>query len=235
MTNNRGVTLLALVVAVAVIGVLAVIAVPQFSMYRQKAAKVKIRPHLSDNSLKIVDAMESTLDIANYAFKTPTSMDYKEEAEIELKISKKQTGEELKKSFKLSNRERTESGETKVSNKVQATLASTDFDVKLLSPDTQLVSSTNTFVWLWKIKPLHHGNGSLHLSVNAILDEGPYVLRALDKDITITITMPDRFKLFVKNNWEYLKWGWTAIFVPIILYLWNLYKKKRTSTLPPSP
>jgi len=177
-------------------------------------------------STKLIDSIVAMLEQASFAYKIPETIDYAESARVELRISKKLSEGEIKKDISLKKSETIESGQTKISNKIQATLTSTDFSITSKTPDTQLISSVDTFIWQWDIKPLHQGLGGLHLSVNALLDEGPYVLRSLDREIKVTITSASRARLFIDKNWEYLKWGWTAIFIPIFGYLWKKRKTK---------
>ncbi|SNB46294.1 hypothetical protein [Geobacter sp. DSM 9736] len=225
MDNNRGLTLFQVLVIVFVIGIVAAVMVPQYSA--RKATRSSDHVPLVQSSLDHIDAFEKTLDLGNFAFKAPSIIDFKDHPPVELRISKKQTEEELKKSLTAKEKEQVESGQLKISDKIQATLTSTDFQITSLTPDTQLISSTNVFVWKWKIKPLHAGTASLHLSVNAMLEEGPYVLRSLDRDIAVTITTRDRVEAFINKYSEYLKWSWTALVVPIFLYAWKRYGKKK--------
>ncbi len=183
----------------------------------------------SKYSTKQIDKIVDGFEQGSFAFKAPLSMDIRDPpATVTLEISSKLSKEEIRKVIGAKETEQAESGTIEISNNVEATLSSSDFDVILQSKNPQLVSSGKVFTWEWTIKPKKVEKtmvGKLHLDVSTTLDEGVYVLHTLNKEISITISKVDQGVDVVKSNWEYLKWAWGAVLVPVFGFIWKKYTK----------
>jgi hypothetical protein len=114
-----------------------------------------------------------------------------------------------------------------VSNRMEARLSGTNFQITAITPETQAVTRNDVTDWKWEIKPISAGRQYLHLTLSALLKlEGistPRTIRTFDRTIEVEVSWDQRVTTFLKNNWQ---WLWAAILVPVAGWLW---KRKKDS------
>lgn len=183
-------------------------------------------PYPPPTSTQVIDKIVKELEWGNIVFNAPTSMRFKEKETIELLLSHSVSIKELK--TQLEKALGIESASVKISNRMEARLSGTGFQVEARFPEVQAVSSKGVIQWKWYVTPTEHGLQRLHLTLSAILTvsnrDAPFVIRTFDRTIDVEISLAQRASSFFSKNW---KWLWAAILVPVVGYLWRRYDKAK--------
>jgi len=183
-------------------------------------------PTASDPITEILQSLPT----GNIAFNVPQSMNRDDTKSIQLKLSLVAPIDDLKKSI-------TEEGEKEgttisVSDLMEADLTGSNFTITGVTPETQVISSTDETEWEWDIKPTDTGLQKLHLTLSVLLDfkgtSTPRAVRTFDKEIDVEVTPGQQISSFIGANWQ---WLWTVILVPIGAWVWSRRRKNNT---PPS-
>jgi hypothetical protein len=187
-------------------------------------------PNLPPTSTQVIDKIVKELEWGNIVFNAPTSMRFKETEAIELLLSHSVSIQELRTQLEKANG--IESASVQISNRIEARLSGTGFQVEALFPEVQTVGSKGVIQWKWYVTPTEHGLQRLHLTLSAILTvsdrDAPFVIRTFDRTIDVEISLAQRASSFFSKNW---KWLWAAILVPVVGYLWRRhYKAKHEAT-----
>jgi hypothetical protein len=171
-----------------------------------------------------VDQSVRQLDWGNIAFNAPASMRYAQPQIVELLLSPSLSVADLQ--AQLQQKVGVESARAQISNRMEAQLTGSGFGIEAQMPDLQAVTSQQATRWTWKVTPTGHGPQTLHLTLSAHIDvagrDAPLVVRTFDRDIQVSITIPQRVSGFIQKNWQ---WLWAVIVVPIAGYLWRRRKK----------
>jgi hypothetical protein len=171
-----------------------------------------------------VDESVRQLDWGNIAFNAPASMRYAQPQIVELLLSPSLSVADLQ--AQLQQKVGVESARAQISNRMEAQLTGSGFGIEAQMPDLQAVTSQQATRWTWKVTPTGHGPQTLHLTLSAHIDvagrDAPLVVRTFDRDIQVSITIPQRVSGFIQKNWQ---WLWAAIVLPIAGYLWRRRKK----------
>lgn len=183
-------------------------------------------PEPPPTSTQVIDKIVKGLEWGNIVFNAPTSIRFKETETIELLLSHSVSIQELQTQLEKANQ--IESASVEVSNRMEARLSGTGFQIEALFPEVQTVSSKGVIQWKWYATPTEHGLQHLHLTLSAILTvsdrDAPFVIRTFDRTIDVEISLAQRASGFFSKNW---KWLWAAILVPIVGYLWRRYNKAK--------
>lgn len=176
------------------------------------------------SSVELVDESVRQLDWGNIAFNAPASMRYAQPQIVELLLSPSLSVADLQ--AQLQQKVGVESARAQISNRMEAQLTGSGFGIEAQMPDLQAVTSQQATRWTWKVTPTGHGPQTLHLTLSAHIDvagrDAPLVVRTFDRDIQVSITIPQRVSGFIQKNWQ---WLWAAIVLPIAGYLWRRRKK----------
>jgi beta-lactamase superfamily II metal-dependent hydrolase len=178
---------------------------------------------------EVIDYIVGEMEWGNIVFNTPSSMQFKKTETIELLLSHSVSTKELQK--QLENVSIIESARVKISNRMEALLSGTGFQVEALFPKVQSVSSKGVIKWKWYVTPTKQGLQRLHLTLSAILNvsdrDAPFVIRTFDRTIEVKVSLAHRASSFFSKNW---KWLWAAVLIPIATFYWKWRKKKGTKT-----
>lgn len=223
MCIRKGFTLIELLVVIVIIVIL-------FVMLMQVGGKLEPSPNTDPNlpptSTQVIDKIVKELEWGNIVFNAPTSMRFKEKETIELLLSHSVSIQEIR--TQLEKAHKIEFASIKISNRMEARLSGTGFQVEALFPEVQIVSSKGVIQWKWYVTPTEHGLQHLHLTLSAILTvsnrDAPFVIRTFDRTIDVEISLAQRASSFFSKNW---KWLWVAILVPVVGYLWRRYYKAK--------
>ena len=174
-----------------------------------------------------VDNEIEKMQTANIVFDTPSSMYRNKTYIINLKLDAVKDISDLLKELSATEKE---SAVVKYSSTMKAELISENkkaFEITLITPDTQVISSINTTSWKWDVTPLEQGEQNLHLSLTAFLDiegkEKALSIKTFDKVIVVNIAYPDEIFLFMQNNW---KWILGSLLFPLVGFWWKNNRKK---------
>lgn len=185
----------------------------------------------NDNPQTIVqriDAYFSSLKSAAYTFNPPSPIRVAEPVTVHFWLDPQAApaalAEELKKLVPQDGA-RVESGKTKWSPKMRATLSGSDFDVKAIDSEEQMISSTQRTTWSWDITPSHPGEKlALHLRLAVILPDefgAPKTVTTLDREINVEVTQWWLFDHYFDKYWKWLLGGFGTVIVSFIAWWWK--------------
>jgi hypothetical protein len=151
------------------------------------------------NSLDDADRFLKRMDWGQMAFNVPVSMPCNSSATIDLLISPTMStnqlvavvNEEIQSEGQKSNK--VESATLKIFGRMQAVLVSSGsgFNIKLLTPEVQMLSRTEPTEWKWQIEPKKSGPQDLYLTVNAAYrlngEDGYQMVRTFDRVIQVQV------------------------------------------------
>jgi hypothetical protein len=226
MPTKSGSHKLYLVGGVAILAVAIVI----FSLFffREGKAPPIMTPSVSPppaSSVSLVDKILRELNWGNIAFTVPSTMRYKHPQLVELVLSSSLSIAQLQ--AQLEQKEGVGSARVRISNRMEAQLTGSGFQIQALTPELQAITSEQTARWRWEVVPAEPGSHSLHLTLSALIDiagrDTPLVVRTYDQSIEVKIAVSQRVYGFFSNNWQ---WLWATVLVPIALYLWRRWKKR---------
>ncbi len=172
-----------------------------------------------------IDKLLNEMEFGAIAFNAPHSININDSSQIHLLLSLAETVDKLKKTI-------AEEGEKigatiRVADRMEARLTGYMFQITAITPEQQAVSKSYDTEWRWEIHPKKEGQHSLHLTITALLEvdghSTPRAIRTFDREIEVTVTIPQKFTGFFKNNWQ---WLWAAILLPVFGWLW---KRKKTA------
>jgi hypothetical protein len=178
------------------------------------------------DSLALVDEAVQGLDWGNIAFNAPDTMDYGHVRTVELVLSPTLPVSDLQ--SQLEDQTGVQLAQVQISNRMEARLTGSGFDIVAMRPDLQAVTTQHLTRWVWEVTPTGHGTQKLHLSLSAHIDLGasdtPLVVRTFDRDIVVEVALGQRVTDFLEDNWN---WMWAAVVVPCCGYGWATWKKRR--------
>lgn len=180
-----------------------------------------------------IDVYFNSLNTAAYTFNPPSPISVAKPVTVHLWVDPQATSaalaEELK---KLVPRDATnvESGNTKWSPKMRATLSGSDFGVKAIDQEEQPVSSTQRTTWSWDITPLHPGEKlALHLRLAVVLPPElgpPKTVTTIDREINVEVTWWWLFDYYFEKYWKWLLGGLGSVVASAFAWWW----KNRSAT-----
>ena len=160
----------------------------------------------------------------------PKKMQWKDSDITKLRISPAvyETVEQLKQKFE-------ETEEPTVScvqatNQMKADLVGSAFDVEERNNPVQGMLRNAPTEWEWKVAASKGGRHELKLNLSYDLtprqEDGFHdvIPVPLDTKINVEVTPWQRVANFVGTNWQ---WLWTAILVPVAIWLWGRYKRSQ--------
>jgi len=171
-----------------------------------------------------LDRVLRQLDWGNIVFDAPSTMQHEKPQIVELLLSPSLSVEELQMS--LGHKAGAESARVHISNRMETELTGSGFAIEALTPNLQAIVRTQVCRWRWQVTPTEGGTQNLYLTLSAHIDaaghDAPLVVRTFDRRIQVEITLPQRVRWFVQNNWQ---WLWAAVLVPAAGYLWKRRKR----------
>lgn len=172
---------------------------------------------------KILDQMQ----LAGVAFNSPTRINIRQTALIQLLLDLSKSSAELKGMIEAEGRR--EGAQVRVSDRMQARLTGPNFSITAITPEVQAISGRRMTEWKWEVRPLSRGRQRLHLTLSALLDvdgaSTPRTVQTFDREIEVEVTWPQQAASFLENNWQ---WLWAALLLPALGWIWK--KKKGSST-----
>jgi hypothetical protein len=159
------------------------------------------------------DAIDA-LPKANFAFNSPATLELNQTTQIQLRVSLAESMDRLRAEIRAAGD--IEAGQVPVSNRIEAKLTGTNFEITSISDDIQLLGSRHTTEWSWDVKALEEGEQVLHLSLTSLLTvSGQEVRRSfpsLDRKIVVQVSGVNRASMLFGKYWQ---WMMTAIFIPL--------------------
>jgi len=161
---------------------------------------------------------------ANIAFHVPETMTLRKASEVRLVLSAQHSIKQLKK--KVTELGNVDGARIKYSNRMEARLTGTGFEIEAVTPEIQAVGGPNITEWRWEVKPTETGDQRLHLTLTAMIvvkgTDTPYPVRTFDQTLEVNVAWTTRISGFFKDNWQ---WLWAAILVPLVT--WWFSRRKR--------
>lgn len=175
-------------------------------------------------SEKSLDQLLQEMEIGAIAFNAPSRLNISDSQQIQLLLSLSEPMEQLQEQVQASGE--TIGANIKVSNRMEARLTGTMFNISAVTPEVQAISKSLPTEWRWEVSPIKEGNYNLHLTLTALLEvdgrETPRTIRTFDQIISVEVTTSQRIKGFINDNW---RWFWAVILVP--LFGWVISKLKK--------
>lgn len=232
--KRHWITTVALIVGIAVASILGLaqnnlLPVAPGSISFSPILSPTVAPSMNPSVTAIIvdDEAVKSLEWGNIIFNTPTEIQFEEPKIIELLLSPRKTVQELQ--AELNQQGELESAQVQISNRMEANLHGQSFGIKPLVPEVQPVSHEKTTRWKWEVTPTKYGTQSLHLALLAIINvwnqKEQFVIQTYDKKIEVKIFLTQRISKFIANNWQ---WLWAAILAPVVTFLWERSKSKRS-------
>jgi hypothetical protein len=185
----------------------------------------KIQPEFAEER-DDVDRILKGLKSGNFAFNVPTTMNLRDTALIQVLLSLETSIDDLKQKIEAAGEK--QGARIQVSNRMEARLSGSNFDITAVTPETQAVSQTQITEWKWEVKPRSTGHQQLHLTLSVLLDidgtSTPKPFDAFDKVIDVEVTWNQQARSFLEKNWQ---WLWAAVLVPIAGWLWRRKKASK--------
>ena len=233
LRNQRGVSLLELIISVSVILILVLIAIPAYQSYTiGMSEKVKLTeldrffkskifdqssfpPHLQYLEIHPhyirtrVDNIYNTLPSAYTYVGAPESMNIDDTRKVYVALSTR----ELTDAVRLFGDDVTVNQDiAKIADRVQATLESNDFEIASDSPLVQAVREGAVTQWSWGIRAKREGSHTLTINISAIVKvsgtDTPLVLKTYSKTIEVSVKPTQRVWSFLRENAE---WIWAPL------------------------
>jgi len=171
------------------------------------------------------DDIANQLRTANMSFSVPDKANINDSVRIELLIN-------LQKELQNLEKDLTESGkiysnQVLVSKILIANITAPAFEVKNITPERQILSSSQNTSWLWTLKPLTAGKHKIDIGITALIklngEESEHHIKTLKKTVDIEITTTQ-----IAYQWLLKYWQWisTTILIPLIIWI---YKNRKQS------
>lgn len=167
-----------------------------------------------------IDEIIRRMDWGNIAFNAPAKMKLDSPSNIQLVLSHSVPINELQKLITAEGEK--EGARIRISDRMEARLSGTDFQISAITPELQAVTRDDTTEWKWEVRPQRPGRHNLYLTLTAVLYvEGsplPRTIRTFDKTIEVEVSGWQTVFLLFRENWE---WAWTLIALPVGGLLWR--------------
>ncbi|EJG0703723.1 hypothetical protein C4G67_RS06115 [Vibrio parahaemolyticus] len=187
----------------------------------QTQPNIQIEPPIDPLALNEVDRLLKKFDFGSIAFNVPSSMKLSELKEINLLLSHSKSVQSLVDTINIEGKKY--GSEIKLSNRMQATLKGSGFEVTELSPRIQAVSSDVTSKWKWEVKAKEAGVLNLHFNLSALITldgaSTPIVVDTFNKKVEVKVTKVEAMKHFIISNWQ---WIVATLIIPLTGYLWRV-------------
>lgn len=170
-----------------------------------------------------IDEYLARMDVGQLAFNAPETMRLGETTQIRLVLSPTMSIEQIKEQL----RELPgilQGAEIKIAPEMEAVLTGQHFSITAITPAAQLVSRELPTEWRWEVSPTTAGAHRLHLALNAIILDGPRMLRTFDRTIEVDVSIGQQISGFVGEHWQ---WLWATAIVPIAGWLWSRRAARR--------
>ncbi|MDD5330639.1 MAG: hypothetical protein PHX38_11565 [Sulfuricella sp.] len=175
-----------------------------------------------------IDAFFNSLKTAAYTFNPPSPIKVAEPVTVHFWLDPQATAaelaEELKKAVPL-DAARVESGLSKWSPKMRATLSGQNFEVKAIDPEEQVVGATLRTTWSWDITPLNFGkNLALHLRLEALPPPeigSTKTITTIDREIRVEVTWWWLFDHYYEKYWKELLAGLGTALASLVAWWWK--------------
>jgi len=151
---------------------------------------------------------------ANIAFNTPDELTVGKSEMVQLLLSMQKTVEELKTA--VSAKGARDGATIEVSNKMEAKLTGSGFDIRAVTPEVQVISPTAQTEWKWEVEPTSTDAKRLHLTLSAhVMLDGekiPRVVKTFERTMNVKVNWTSEAYSFATGNWE---WLWATLLVPV--------------------
>lgn len=214
-----GFTVWEFAIVLAIVAVLALVAMPRYQSYDQKIQKPSI--------LAAVDKELAKLDWQQMAYTAPDRMEIGSMVTVDVVLGGNRTFAELVPLFE--NAGKAEGQRVQVADRMEAKLTGSGFEIIATTPETQLVSTTQVTIWRWQVKAKDLGNQKLYLSLNALLSvngkDTAKSIMTFQREISVQVTSVSGIWAFLERYWAYLTVAFTAVILPLFVYLWKKLTK----------
>lgn len=201
--------------------------IPSFETIKQ-SQKLRMIPSKKAETKKTDDWIEQ-LQRATVALTVPEKSNIHDDVRVELLISLQKTADDLKKDLSESGQRYAEP--LFVSRIVSATITAPDFEIKKVTPERQVLSASNNTTWLWTLRPKTSGFHKIDVGVTAIVTtnnkEIDHHMKTFKKTVEIEITSTQILLQWLSEYWEWLA---STIVIPLLLWLYNLRRKRSSDT-----
>jgi len=213
-----GFTIFELVIVLAMVGLLAAVALPAYQDYARKA-KVS-EPFASANR-----ALEA-LRWQNLALAAPNEMELGETARIQLVLGGEKSIGDLKSLLESAGTQ--EGKRILVSDRMEASLSGSGFEITAITPTSQTVSNRQITKWEWSVKAKEFGISHLNMSLNALLSvdgkDTQKSVQTFQRDIRVKVMSAKSAWAFVDYYRVYIGGISTAVVIPLFVYF---YKRRK--------
>lgn len=186
-----GFTLLEVVAVIIIVSLLAAVALPQYSMFKQKARTGSVIKRagvpIKDLEEQLSEGLKISFDDPNgfvssrlaldnlrkghVAFGAPKSIIHKEAEEVHLFFSVDKSQEELKKIVTKSAQIHGDQIEFSSVMEAKLTPSKTGLEVTPVLPEKRIVDTTKVNEWRWTVEAKSIGKYTLYLTVSALIGE----------------------------------------------------------------
>lgn len=185
--------------------------------FAQKSASTKKTPSLesppslemespASDPLAAVDQILNKLEFEKIAFNGPHTVNLNDTAIIQLFLGLATPTEELQQMVEAAGEKA--NVRIRVSDRMEARLSGSDFDVAAVTPELQVATRTDGVEWKWEIKPKSEGRHDLYLTLFALIDvDGAPSLREIrtfEKKIEVEVTWGQQAGSLFKSNWAWV-------------------------------
>ncbi|MFT3822606.1 MAG: hypothetical protein QM731_01750 [Chitinophagaceae bacterium] len=153
---------------------------------------------ISEEDIEILNTIKK-LKKAYLLFDGPSTMAIGKKQKIIVEVFRNEL-------IKLSISEQADISEITINKRLKMKLTGTDFDIKSLNSETQVVLPDRKTIWQWEIEPLKSGVKSLYLAATIALilnnKDEEYDYPVYSKDILVTVDQLYSLKKFWNKYWD---------------------------------
>jgi prepilin-type N-terminal cleavage/methylation domain-containing protein len=221
--KDKGFMLVEILIVLAVFAVLAAIAIPQFSKYRNKAAMRNItRSPIHD---AIQDEIKR-LAPGKILYNPPRQMRQGKKERVEVRVARQFAGDLA---AGLRGRGEPAIRQIQVGSVMIAQLSGDSFTIKPIGKPDRIVPDDGFAQWEWDVMPIKSGEQTLQLLVSVKIKlpgsgEENYVHPVMEEAIAVSINPWYVVSTFITKNWQYIL---GTIAIPFIGWIVKRKKKKR--------
>jgi hypothetical protein len=191
-------------------------------------------------SVDEVDRILLSLEWGNLVFKIPRKLHLEKPTIVQVHLSTALRQDQLQAllermgpslvSAALPEEGHVEADVIRVSNRMDATLVGTAFEITPQSPGLQAMTSLQPSLWEWKVTPKQPGLQHLRLTIAAHVDvagkESPLVLKTFEQTVDVEVTYMERVVGCARSNSGLLGGSGAVVSIVVALGSWIIWKRR---------